>query len=86
MPGTFCMDLFLADPNDLNKGHGTQIVKAFSEYIFQHFHARKILIDPAKTNLRAIRCYEKAGFKYVKESFDGVTQCAILEMTTEIKK
>lgn len=80
IPGTFSIDLFIADEKNLNKGYGTQIVKAFARYIFEHFAAKKILIDPASSNLRAIRCYEKAGFKFVKEAFDGVTYCTILEM------
>jgi streptomycin 6-kinase len=78
--GTFCMDLFFGETNDLNKGYGTQVVKAFIQYIFKNFSAKKILIDPASDNLRAIRCYEKAGFTYVREDFDGITNCTILEI------
>lgn len=79
-PGTFCMDLFIADENYLNKGYGTKIVKAFAEYIFKNFKANRVLIDPAVTNKRAIRCYEKAGFKFVKEVYDGVTNCYVMQI------
>lgn len=78
--GTFCMDLFIAEESYLNRGYGTLVVKAFSAYIFEHFIAQKILIDPASDNKRAIRCYEKAGFTQVKEAFDGVTHCTILQI------
>lgn len=77
-PGTFCMDLFIAEESYLNRGYGTKIVKAFVAYIFKHFTAQKILIDPASNNKRAIHCYEKAGFTQLTEAFDGVTDCTIL--------
>jgi RimJ/RimL family protein N-acetyltransferase len=79
-PGTFCMDLFIAEVDYLNKGYGTQVVTAFIKYIFDHFPAQMILIDPAVTNKRAIRCYEKAGFKFIKEAFDGVTECYVMQV------
>lgn len=82
-PGTFCMDLFIADESYLNKGYGTLIVKSFADYIFTHFNAQKILIDPAVSNHRAIRCYEKAGFVKIKNAFDGVTECCILAKQRE---
>lgn len=81
-PGTFCMDLFIGDETYLDKGYGAAIVRAFIDYIFAHFDANRILIDPAADNKRAIRCYEKAGFKIVGEAFDGITNC----YTMEIKK
>ena len=81
-PGTYCMDLFIAEENYLNKGYGTEIVKAFVDYVVKHFNANKVLIDPAETNKRAIRCYEKAGFKFVRKEFDGLTECCVMEINT----
>ena len=77
-PGTFCIDLFIAESDYLNKGYGTEIVKQFTKKLIDEFNAKKILIDPASTNKRAIRCYEKAGFKFVKNVHDGVTECTIM--------
>jgi RimJ/RimL family protein N-acetyltransferase len=77
--GTYCMDLFIADENYLNKGFGTEIVKDFSNYVFEKFKAKLLLIDPAASNKRAIRCYEKAGFEFVKIAFDGITECYVME-------
>lgn len=81
--GTFCMDLFIAEEDYLNKGYGTKIVKLFTDYIFTRFPAEIILIDPATSNKRAIRCYEKAGFTFVKKAFDGVTDCYIMRKDKE---
>lgn len=82
-PKTFCMDLFIAEENYLDKGYGTKIVKKFVEKIFNEFNAKMILIDPAATNKRAIRCYEKAGFKFVKIANDGVTDCYVMQILND---
>ena len=76
--GTFCMDLYIGEEDYLDKGIGTTVVKTFKKYIFNRFDATKIYIDPASSNKRAIRCYEKAGFQFVKEQHDGVTACYIM--------
>jgi len=81
-PGTFCIDLFIAERDYLNKGYGTKIIKQFTKKLIDEFFAKKILIDPASTNKRAIRCYEKAGFTIVKNAHDGITECIIMELTT----
>lgn len=77
-PGTFCLDLFIGEEDYLNKGYGTEIVKAFIDKLFKDFNAKKILIDPACSNKRAIRCYEKAGFKIIRKEHDGMDECCIM--------
>lgn len=79
-PGVFSMDLFIGEEDYQKKGYGTKIVKAFVNYIFENFHANTIYIDPAKDNKAAIRCYEKAGFNFVKEAYDGVTNCYVMKI------
>ena len=77
--GTFCVDLFIAESDYLNKGYGTEIVRLFTQKVIQNFGAKKILIDPASNNQRAIRCYEKAGFETLKNASDGITECTIMQ-------
>ncbi len=72
------MDLFIAEEDLLNKGYGTQIVQKFSDRLLAD-KAKKVLIDPSADNKRAIRCYEKAGFKQVRIAHDGTAECLILE-------
>ncbi len=79
--GTFCVDLFIADEAYLNKGYGTEIVKLFCQKLINEFDAKKILIDPASSNKRAIRCYEKAGFTFVRNESDGITDCTIMQLS-----
>ena len=44
-------------------GFGTKLVRALAELLFNDPEVTKIQTDPSPSNLRAIRCYEKAGFE-----------------------
>jgi RimJ/RimL family protein N-acetyltransferase len=56
------IDLFLANPGDLNRGLGTAVLSAFVELIRDQEQAAVIVVDPNPANSRAIGCYQKAGF------------------------
>jgi aminoglycoside 6'-N-acetyltransferase Ib len=64
-PGVHGIDQFLADPTRLGKGLGTLLVRALVARLFANPSVTKIQTDPSPLNLRAIRCYEKAGFRRV---------------------
>ncbi len=61
-PGLRGIDQSLADVGLLNQGLGTRLVMALCERLFDDPEVTRIQTDPAPANLRAIRCYEKAGF------------------------
>ena len=61
-PGVRGIDQSLVDPTQLNTGLGTKLVRALVDRLFSNPSVTKIQTDPAPSNLRAIRCYEKAGF------------------------
>ena len=60
------MDLFIGETRYWNRGIGTTMVKALLEYLFTVKEASNVFIDPQTWNERAIRCYEKSGFRKVK--------------------
>lgn len=66
-PGARGIDQFLADAERLNQGLGTAMVAAFVRRLFEDPAVTKVQTDPSPHNLRAIRCYAKAGFRSVKE-------------------
>ena len=72
-PGVRGIDQFLAHTESLGKGLGTAMVKAFVTKLFEDPTVTKVQTDPAPTNHRAIRCYEKAGFRKARlvETPDG---------------
>jgi aminoglycoside 6'-N-acetyltransferase len=55
------IDISIGDAAQLGKGLGTRIVKAFAAKLFAE-GATRLVIDPDKTNARAIACYARAGF------------------------
>lgn len=62
-PGVVGIDQSLADGDRLGQGLGTAMVRQFCEWIFEDPAVTEIRLDPRPDNLRAIRCYEKAGFR-----------------------
>lgn len=59
----YAMDLFIGETSYWNKGLGSEIIKLLLQYIFQNEHGHAVFIDPQTWNVRAIKCYEKSGFK-----------------------
>lgn len=59
--GTRGIDQFIGEPDMLGRGHGTALIRRFLTMRFTDGTPR-IVTDPDPGNLRAIRCYEKAGF------------------------
>ena len=62
-PGVRGIDQSLANASQLGKGLGTKLVRALVELLFNDPEVTKIQTDPSPSNLRAIRCYEKAGLE-----------------------
>lgn len=65
-PGVRGIDQSIGHPELLGRGLGTQLVRTLVGLLFSDPQVTKIQTDPAPENLRAIRCYEKAGFRKVK--------------------
>ena len=71
------IDLFIGVPELRSKGIGTRLLKMTCKMLFEECGADHITIDPKSHNARAIRCYEKVGFKHYfvaprRELQDGV--------------
>lgn len=66
-PGVRGIDQSLGEEADLGSGLGTRLVKALVDKLFQDRQVTRIQTDPDPSNARAIRCYEKAGFRALRE-------------------
>ncbi|HEV7990363.1 MAG TPA: GNAT family N-acetyltransferase [Gemmatimonadaceae bacterium] len=66
-PGVLGIDQFLADGERLGRGLGAAMVGAFVEMLFADPSVTRVQTDPSPANARAIRCYEKAGFRAAGE-------------------
>ena len=58
------MDLFVATASQ-NRGLGTEALRLMARYLFEERGHHRLTIDPAASNERAIRVYERVGFKPV---------------------
>jgi aminoglycoside 6'-N-acetyltransferase Ib len=85
-PGVRGIDQFLADADSLGRGLGTQMVREFVQFLFEDSTVTRIQADPAPSNLRAIRCYEKAGFRRVGvvSTPDGAAMLMVIERPSKV--
>ena len=60
--GTIGVDVTIGVADLVGAGHGSALVRQFVDQLFAEGTPR-VIIDPDPKNLRAIRAYEKAGFR-----------------------
>ncbi len=60
--GTRGIDLFIGEPDMIERGHGSAFVRCFADDRLQK-GAPRIVTDPDPANGRAVRAYQKAGFE-----------------------
>ncbi|MEQ1877925.1 MAG: GNAT family N-acetyltransferase [Bdellovibrionia bacterium] len=65
--GTWGIDQFIGVETLLDQGIGAALIREFTAKMFKGGEATRIIADPRPDNARAIRAYEKAGFRAVKE-------------------
>ena len=58
------VDIFMSAPFQ-SRGFGTDAVRTLARWLFDERGHHRLTIDPAAANARAIRTYEKVGFKAV---------------------
>lgn len=55
--------IFIGDEEYLSKGYGTDALKLLVKFIFEQMNINKVKLGVYSFNARAIKCYEKVGFK-----------------------
>lgn len=73
---TIGVDLSIGDPDNLSKGIGSAALDAFTRMLREQGF-KTIIIDPAPENRRAVRAYEKAGYRPVPH-LEGKTEGVLL--------
>ena len=56
------MGIFIGDKSCWNQGYGTEVMRLLLKHGFETLNLNRIYLHVFATNLRAIRCYEKAGY------------------------
>jgi aminoglycoside 6'-N-acetyltransferase len=59
------IDQFIGQADMIDRGHGSALIRAFVEDLLRA-GAPQVLTDPSPANERAIRAYEKAGFRKMR--------------------
>ncbi len=68
LPGrAFSLDLFIGEPELIGRGLGVELIRAFLREAFDRYGLDYCVIGPSRANVAAIRSYEKAGFRYLKD-------------------
>jgi RimJ/RimL family protein N-acetyltransferase len=65
--GTWGVDQFIGVASNLGKGLGSAFIRQFTDTLLERPEVSRVITDPAPGNGRAIRAYEKAGFRRLRE-------------------
>jgi RimJ/RimL family protein N-acetyltransferase len=63
------------------RGIGTIVIKRMCRWFFKKVSTEKVLrLEVNADNSRAVRCYEKVGFKKVRKNYDGKVPGIVMEL------
>ena len=71
VPGTWDIDLFIASPAHRNRGVGARALELIRDEVFATTLAVQVCVFASLANERAVRAYEKAGFRWRRVWHDG---------------
>lgn len=83
--GTWGVDQFIGEESLLDQGLGSELIKEFTEKMFKGGEAKRIIADPSPKNLRAIRAYEKVGFKKLGQIKTPAGAAVLMELLKPVK-
>ena len=83
LPGTRGIDQFIGEPDMVGRGHGSAFIRNFTGDLLNRGTPR-VVTDPDPENLRAVRAYEKAGFRKDRrvDTSDGPSLLMIRELNS----
>ncbi|MGF7060108.1 GNAT family N-acetyltransferase [Brassicibacter mesophilus] len=70
--GTAELGILIGNPNYLNNGFGTEAINLLLDYGFNLLNLNNIILRVLSFNKRAIKCYEKCGFKIIGRRRESV--------------
>lgn len=80
-PNLRAVDIWIGAPGDRGKGHGGEMMRLALEHCFADPRVTGIVIDPLASNTRAIRFYQRMGFKPIGRRTFGDDDCLVHELT-----
>ena len=80
-PNLRAVDIWIGAPGDRGHGHGREMMRLAIERSFEDEKVTGIVIDPLASNERALRFYQRLGFKPVGRRRFGSDDCLVHELT-----
>ncbi|MBO6794777.1 MAG: GNAT family N-acetyltransferase [Balneolaceae bacterium] len=77
------IDIWIGEERNLGKGFGTEMMNLALEKCFTDSKVNAVLIDPLSSNKKAIRFYERLGFRYVETKFFDDDECYVMRLDRE---
>ena len=71
------IDIWIGEAAYLGRGYGTRMMRWAIDFCFADPAVEAILIDPLASNTRAIRFYQRLGFKPLEERWFGEDLCLV---------
>lgn len=78
--GLRAFDIWIGAPEDRGRGIGAAMMRLAAARAFADPMVRAIMIDPLLSNMRAIRFYERLGFRHVEERWFGEDRCLVMRL------
>lgn len=67
---TYKFGIMIGDKNNINRGLGQDCVRTIIKHLFDAERANSIILETADFNVRAQKCFEKCGFKKIKDFYE----------------
>lgn len=78
--GLRAIDIWIGEAGDLGRGYGTQMMRLALARCFAEPSVTAVLIDPLASNTRALRFYERLGFRFVERRRFGADDCCVYRL------
>jgi aminoglycoside 6'-N-acetyltransferase len=79
-PGLRAIDIWIGEPSDLGRGHGTRMMHLALARCFADPSVTAVIIDPLRSNRRAHRFYRRLGFREVERRRFGDDDCLVMRL------
>lgn len=77
-PGLRAFDMWIGEAKDRGRGLGAAMMRAALAIAFEDPAVEAVIIDPLLSNERAIRFYERCGFRAVEERWFDEDHCLVM--------
>lgn len=80
-------DLYIGEEDYLNKKIGQELISIIMNYIDKNYKNTTTILRPFKRNIRACKCYQNSGFKWLEDynGFDTLNNPEIISVFTKNK-